>query len=53
LCYDLLTAHAISFSHAVEVVRLNYGRIEQRPGRIHRLLSGAEIPPFSFIVSKN
>lgn len=53
LCYDLLTAHAISFSRAVEVIRLNYGRVEQRPGRIHRILSAAEIPPFSFIIGKN
>lgn len=53
LCYDLLTAHAISFSHAVEVMKMQNGRIERRPGRIHRILSAAEIPPFCFIVCKN
>ena len=26
LCYDLLTAHAISFSHAVEVMKLKTAR---------------------------
>jgi hypothetical protein len=35
------------------VVKLNSARIEQRPGKIHRILSAAEIPPFCFIVCKN
>lgn len=53
LCYDLLTDHAISFSRAVEVIRLNAGKVEQRPGRIHKLLTASEIPPFCFIVGRN
>ena len=53
LCYDLLTDYAISFSRAVEIINLSTGRIEHRPGRIHKALSAAEIPPFCFIISKN
>lgn len=53
LCYDMLTTHAISYSRAIEIIKLNFGKIEQRPGRIHKLLSSSEIPPFCFIVGKN
>ena len=46
LCYDLLTAHAISFSHAVEVVpvsgcRENAGR--QVTGCKRRKISGCKL----------
>ena len=53
MCYDQLTIHAISFSRVVEIVKLQRGRIEQRPGHIHRILSAEEVPPFYFVVSKN
>ena len=53
LCYDMLTIHAISFSSAVEIIRLNHGKVEQRPGRIHRILSASSIPAFNFIIGKN
>lgn len=53
LCYDLLTTHAISYSRAFEIIKLSYGKIEQRPGRIHKFLSSSEIPPFCFIIGKN
>ena len=53
LCYDRLTIHAISFSRAVEIAKINYGRMEQRPLHIHKILCAEEIPPFYFIVGKN
>ena len=53
LCYDLLTDYAISTSRAVEIARVAACKIEQRPGRIHKLLSASEIPAFCFIIGKN
>jgi len=53
MCYDLLTVEAISYSHAVEIVRLNKGKVEQRPHRIYAILSGFSIPAFCFIIGKN
>ena len=53
LCYDRLTIQAISFSKAVEIVKINTGRIEQRPLRIHKMLAAEELPPFCFIIGKN
>ena len=53
LCYDLLTDHAISSSGAIEIIRMNAGKVELRPGRILKLLSASEIPPFCFIVGRN
>lgn len=52
LCSQLLTTRALAFSYTIEIARIRKSRMEQRPGRIHRLLS-ATIPPFSFIVNKN
>jgi hypothetical protein len=53
LCYDLLTIHAISTSRTVEIIKLNHGRIEQRPLKILALLSATKLSPFHFIVTKN
>lgn len=53
LCYEMLTVQAISFSGVIEIIRLNNGKVEQRPGRIFKLLSATDIPAFCFIVGKN
>jgi hypothetical protein len=53
LCYDLLTIQAISSSKAIEIVKLQKGRIEQRPKKIQKILAEYSIPAFYFIVSKN
>jgi hypothetical protein len=53
LCYDMLTIQAISSSKAIEVIILNKGKVEQRPKKIHKILSGYSIPAFYFVVSKN
>jgi hypothetical protein len=52
LCSRLLTTKALAFSNTIEIARLRRYRMEQRPERIHRLLSSA-IPPFNFFISKN
>lgn len=31
LCYDLLTAHAISFSHAIEIIQLKKHGLNNAP----------------------
>ena len=53
MCYDMLTVQAISFSKAIEIIKLNKGKTEQRPRQIHKLLTAYSIPAFYFIVSKN
>jgi hypothetical protein len=53
LCYDMLTVEAISTSKVIEIVKLNRGKVEQRPKEIHKLLSAYSIPAFYFVVSKN
>ena len=53
LCYDMLTIEAISTSKVIEIVKLNRGKVEQRPKEIHKLLSAYSIPAFYFVVSKN
>jgi len=53
MCYDLLTVEAISNSRAIEIVRLNKAKVEQRPYRIYAILSAYSIPAFCFIISKN
>lgn len=53
LCYDMLTVDAISNSKVIEIVKLNRGKVEQRPKEIHKLLSAYSIPAFYFVVSKN
>ena len=53
LCYDMLTVQAISSSRAIEIIKLNRGKTEHRPTKIHRILTAYSIPPFYFIVSKN
>ena len=53
LCYDMLTVEAISSSKVIEIVKLNRGKVEQRPKEILKLLSAYSIPAFYFVVSKN
>lgn len=53
LCYDLLTIHAISTSRAIEIIKLNQGRVEQRPLKILALLTATKLSPFHFVVAKN
>lgn len=52
LCSRLLTTQALAFSNTIEIARIRHYRMEQRPGRVHRLLA-TTIPPFSFFISKN
>lgn len=53
LCSRLLTVEALSRSNALELARLRKTRMEQRPGRIRRLLIAGEFPPFHFLIAKN
>lgn len=53
LCYHLLTIQAISSSKSIEIIKLHRGKVEQRPGKIQKILSEYSIPAFYFIVSKN
>ena len=52
LCSRLLTTQALAFSNTIEVARLNKSSMEQRPGRIQRMLSSS-LPPFHFLIYKN
>ena len=52
LCSRLLTTKALAFSNTIEIAHLRKYRMERRAPRIHRLLS-ANIPPFTFFISKN
>jgi hypothetical protein len=53
LCYDMLTIHAISISRAIEIIKINQGRVEQRPVRILSILTASKMPPFYFVIVKN
>lgn len=53
LCYDMLALQAISFSKAIEIIKLHKGKVENRPRQIHKILTAYTVPPFYFIISKN